>query len=426
VLVRGDENSSISLRLITRQFVDLRQNEEMGLNSLSAALNFYLEELEAQEARKYEEDQSQSATQTAQLRREQLEQVARFEAEKADLQRQLSEARQSKTSDLIERESARRENEEQGAKRRTAGQNSNRMYLLGGFIVIAAVISAVLFSKLTPQVRSTKSFIAAVSEQLLTSTIAVPSNATSTSEAVSTTTPTITPIPYPAVITDYQGIEMVLIPAGEFTMGSDAGNGDNRPPHKVYLDSYYIDRFEVTVLQYKACAATGVCKAPAYTGHYNDAQYSNHPITNVDWYMANTYCQQREARLPTEAEWEKAARGSDGRTYPWGEDINSTLANYNNTIGDTAAVGSYEQGKSPYGIYDMAGNVWEWVSDWFDGNYYPASPYSNPTGPSSGQDKVLRGGSLDNQDWGVSTYFRNPKVPTYNNGDIGFRCARFP
>jgi len=148
----------------------------------------------------------------------------------------------------------------------------------------------------------------------------------------------------------------------------------------------------------------------------------------VDWNMAKTYCEWRDARLPTEAEWEKAARGSeDQRFYPWGTStINCQIANYNGPGGcynGTTKAGSYEDGKSPYGVYDMAGNVWEWVADWYSETYYNISPTNNPIGPDSGLARVLRGGSWNRQEYDVRVSNRNRYNPGYFNFDIGFRCA---
>jgi formylglycine-generating enzyme required for sulfatase activity len=242
------------------------------------------------------------------------------------------------------------------------------------------------------------------------------------------------PTPYPAQITDAKGIPMRLVPAGEFTMGSANGNSDERPVHPVYLDAFYMDMYEVTNAAYRACFSAGVCTPPHDTSsatrssYYGNSQYDNYPVINVDWNQANTYCEWRGGSLPTEAQWEKAARGTDGRTYPWGEGISCSQANYwgqnGGCVGDTTEVGSYESGKSPYGIYDLAGNVWEWVADWYDENYYAYSPSSNPLGPSSGEFRVLRGGSWYYGDFDVRSAVRYNDTPANFIYVVGFRCAR--
>jgi serine/threonine-protein kinase len=240
---------------------------------------------------------------------------------------------------------------------------------------------------------------------------------------------------------------MRLIPAGEFTMGSDNVDAalaacknydstcdrgwfeDELVPHTVSLDAYYIDLYEVTNGRYAECVNAGVCQPPTETSsntrsnYYGNSEFDNYPVIFIDWDMAKTYCEWRGARLPTEAEWEKAARGTDQRTYPWGGEASDAYGNYNNTIHDTNAVGSYESGKSPYGIYDMAGNVWEWTADYYSDTYYSSSPASNPQGPDSGQGRVLRGGSWYDPAFLIRTTTRLlQQYPVDNN--YGFRCAR--
>ena len=237
-------------------------------------------------------------------------------------------------------------------------------------------------------------------------------------------------------ITDGTGTTMVLVPAGPFLMGGSDLNAepDEKPVHTVILNDYYIDKFEVTNVAYQACVAAGICKPPIKTDsftrskYYGIPEYNNYPVVYVDWSMAKNYCEWREARLPTEAEWEKAARGSeDQRFYPWGTSIISCqLANYNGAHGcynGTTRVDSYEEGKSPYGVYGMAGDVWEWVADWYSETYYQFSPTSNPKGPDTGRSRVLRGGSWNRQEYDIRVSNRNKYGPGYYNFDIGFRCA---
>jgi formylglycine-generating enzyme required for sulfatase activity len=235
-------------------------------------------------------------------------------------------------------------------------------------------------------------------------------------------------------IIDSKGVEMVLVPAGTFQMGGADPDAkpDEKPVHPIMLDAYYIDKYEATNAKYKACVDAGVCAPPRHTYfffnlprqiYYGNTQYDNYPVVFVNWNMAKAYCQWRDARLPTEAEWEKAARGEgDRRMYPWaGNDLTCQEVNFQECVNRTSEVGSLPDGKSPTGTYDMAGNVWEWVSDWYSGNYYRTSLEQNPPGPDAGQSRVLRGGSWAKYDVRISN--RASLAPYANTFDIGFRCA---
>jgi formylglycine-generating enzyme required for sulfatase activity len=225
---------------------------------------------------------------------------------------------------------------------------------------------------------------------------------------------------------------MAFVPAGEFTMGGLGYDLDEQPVHSVYLDAYWMDLAEVTNAQYAMCVAAGVCAEPLFPflgerpEYYGNPVYADYPVVFLSWDDATTYCQWMGKRLPSEAEWEKAARGADARTYPWGNEApDDTLANYDASgVGNTTEAGAYPAGASPYGIFDLAGNVWEWVADWYAADYYAVSPAANPTGPGIGDRKVLRGGSFDLNDWTLRTANRFKMPPEHESANIGFRCVR--
>ena len=242
--------------------------------------------------------------------------------------------------------------------------------------------------------------------------------------------------------------DMVFIPAGEFLMGSKEGEGDKdeHPQHTVYLSAYYIDKYEVTNAQYyQFWLADGGEKSKHTPASYGNA-YSigdwpevaktkpNYPVVGVSWFDAQAYCEWASKRLPTEAEWENAARGTDGRTLPWGNDFNETIDDtnrhsnrwdgddgYDNMI---APVGSYPTGASPYGVYDMVGNVWEWVADWYDKDYYNNSPKNNPKGSEKGKLRVVRGGSWRNREYIQRCANRYYCYPDIWGNTLGFRCVK--
>ncbi len=226
------------------------------------------------------------------------------------------------------------------------------------------------------------------------------------------------------MVSDKDGMTLLYVPPGEFTMGSNDGNPDEKPAHTVYLDAYWIDKTEVTNTMYVKCVQAKSCTRPSNTIHFSDSKYANHPVVSVSWNDANKYCSWAGRRLSNEAEWEKAARSTDGRTYPWGNNApNNDLVNYNNAVGDTTEVNKYPNAASPYGILDMAGNVSEWVADWYGSNYYSNSPYSNPSGPDSGTLRVYSGGSWYYYDSDVRSSYRGKIAPDHFDIYVGFRCA---
>ncbi len=205
---------------------------------------------------------------------------------------------------------------------------------------------------------------------------------------------------------------------------------DERPKHQVWVSTFSIDLHEVTTAQYAQFLAAEKQAVPWQWETVDLTQHGDRPVIGVSWHDAETYCRWKDKRLPTEAEWEKAARGTDGRLYPWGNEApNSQLANF--ALGARFSysqvllpVESFESGKSPYGLYQMAGNVYEWVQDWYATNYYETSPDRNPQGPGQGQFKVLRGGSWSDLPKYLLTYGRFKLPPETRNSYTGFRCAK--
>ena len=274
---------------------------------------------------------------------------------------------------------------------------------------------------------------------------------TNTSRPTATFTPKPTGTPRPTLIptlgivstkiSPIDGATMVYVPAGEFLMGNTDNDRDaesvEKPQHWVYLDAFWIDKFEVTNTRYAMCLNTGKCSSPHRTdsktrpAYFGFAQYNNYPIIWVNWEQAKTYCEWAGKRLPTEAEWEKAASWDEGkkekRIYPWGNTFDKNILNSREGgKGDTTAVGIYTNGTSPYGASDMAGNVWEWVADWYDENYYLSSPRNNPLGPSSGPAHIIRGGTWYGERWYTRTAYRGRNSATDPAGfdGIGIRCAQ--
>ncbi|MFO0707945.1 MAG: formylglycine-generating enzyme family protein [Nitrospira sp.] len=236
------------------------------------------------------------------------------------------------------------------------------------------------------------------------------------------------------------GVPMVLVPEGAFPMGVPQGDRDGGrdeyPRHDVFVDNFYIDKYEMTNGRYlEFVKATGhrIPQNPKnptrnlWQGDTITESLAERPVVNVDWNDAAAYCKWAGKRLPTEAEWEKAAKGTADRRFPWGnvEPTNKHLNFNQQWIGEKTLmpVGSYEAGKSPFGVYDMAGNVWEWVNDWYDPRYYEKSPAKNPPGPETGTKRVLRGSGWQNETPTVRIFTRVESDPDIRNESTGFRCA---
>jgi eukaryotic-like serine/threonine-protein kinase len=223
---------------------------------------------------------------------------------------------------------------------------------------------------------------------------------------------------------------MVRVPAGTFVMGSDTGNPNHAPAHKMFVSAYWIDQHEVTNRQYIGCVAAGACDPPwAFDSetravYYEAEQYADFPVQATTWRQADEYCAWVGGRLPTEAEWEKAARGTDQRTFPWGEEApDCGKANYDRCVGDTDAVDANPDGASPYGVVGMAGNVWEWTADWYAQDTYQVHSKRDSSGPATGIHRVIRGGSWLTDADSMKTYYRFFSVTDFGWNSIGFRCV---
>ena len=293
--------------------------------------------------------------------------------------------------------------------------------------------------------------IAAIGKPTQTPTASPAATTTQTATTIptQTATATSTPIPPPTPpadaklkdtwISPMDGMVLVYIPKGQYLIGSldsdPQASINEKPQHKVDLSGYWMDKTEVTNAMYAKCVQAGACPVKimdiSFTrdSYYGNAEYDNYPVIYVTWDEAQTYCTWAGRSLPTEAEWEVAARGPDRRKYPWGNSAaNCNLLNFggglaNYCTGDTTAVGKYPQGASPYGILDMAGNVWEWVADWYGSNYL-VEPHQDPLGFPTGENRVIRGGSWFNNTEYIRTTFRTNHSPDDATEYIGFRCAR--
>jgi formylglycine-generating enzyme required for sulfatase activity len=254
-----------------------------------------------------------------------------------------------------------------------------------------------------------------------------------------TATPMALPTPIKIEVRVKDGKVMVYIPAGEFLLGSPENDpladDDEKPQRPIFLDAFWIDKTEITNTQYQLCVSDGLC--PPYRPQGRRFEDDHQPVVGVDWFQAVSYCEWSGGRLPTEAEWEKAARGVDGRIYPWGNEFDGSrlnscdvncIADWKNRriddgYGYTAPVGLFPAGASPYGVLDMSGNVWEWTADWYAADYYSLASSQNPPGPSSGEQRVVRGGSWYYYGTNLRVPNRHRDSPHYRYDNIGFRCV---
>lgn len=301
-----------------------------------------------------------------------------------------------------------------------------------GILGLLAIFGIYWFMNKNATVAETPTQAVAASE---VAAIATETPATEPAIIAATLSPTETPAPVetsaPAEIKDNRNVTMVLIAGGEFTMGSDeSGEVEAKPAHTVNVDSFYIDKYEVTNEQYDACVYAVECRQPLRLGsatrdiYYQNPVYANYPVIYLDWKMANAYCTWRGARLPTEAEWEKAARGTESLAYPWGnQKADCSYANISGCLGDTTPVDQYEIGQSIYGVFGMSGNVWEWTSSLL--RPYPYDATDGREDPKTLSARVARGGS-----WHTSSNGGNARTDTRlkldmgsNLSYVGVRCA---
>jgi formylglycine-generating enzyme required for sulfatase activity len=326
-----------------------------------------------------------------------------------------------------------------GSEKSKTGPNGRRIMISPawtiGLVVLAMIIAFLVWGMPALSARPVSS-----SSSSTTSTYTPAASLVFTPTIPPSLTPTFTLTPTAtlgigsACTRTVDDMAIAYVPEGNFNMGGYF-YAEERPFHGEYLSSYWIDKTEVTNSMYAKCVHAGSCQLPdrlssaTRLNYFGNPQYDNFPVIYVNWNDAASYCKWAGARLPTEAEWEKAARGTDGRNYPWDPGAwnvgpTNDLLNYNSFIGDTTIVGKYPSGASPYGALDMAGNVWEWVNDWYDANYFATSPTINPQGPSSGTYRVQRGGAWFSYGQHIYVNFRYWRDPAFSDFGTGFRCAR--
>jgi serine/threonine protein kinase len=312
-----------------------------------------------------------------------------------------------------------------------------RQWVIGAVIGALLLILGILTAKLLSTQRQTAAIPLPTEPPLKTATLREAFTEEISESQLSTPTATGTPVTTSTsqpsleigstLTREKDGMLMVFVPAGEFTMGSEIGENDEKPVRQIYLDAFWIDKFEVNNQQYVKCVNAQVCTDPSQFSsktiidYYQNPAYKNFPVLYIDWNQARTYCEWVGGSLPTEAQWEKAAKIPFENIFPWGNDPpNCRITNFSLCKGDTVQVGSYPEGSSSCGAMDMSGNVWEWVHDWY-GEYQQEDTY-NPRGPVTGQYRVLRGGSW--KDIEVSLRVSNRSVfPSDVSEFIGFRCV---
>ncbi len=431
-----------------KQFVDIRDE--------SLPTEKFYKRLEEITPRRNERAEHEAAEKAEKAAREKIE---REDAEKTAREKSEREAEREMTK-LVAAEKAKREKAERRSARWDVIKNFHskampflRIIGVFGIIFVLFWMGSQAMSQFVSPLPATKSTVTNI-ENLKTFT---PVSVSQTKTPIFAFTPTNVSLATQLSLTStlvfespkispVDGMILHYVSAGTFAMGDtvehayaeclrshDPNNPvflcdqdnfkDEQPIHQVYLDAFWMDETEVTNEQYKLCVKAGACQKPStISPYYSDDRHGDYPVVFVTRDKANSYCQWAERRLPTEAEWEKAARGTDSRTYPWGEAVGIEYANYNTSPGDVTRVGSYELGKSPYGLYDMAGNVSEWVSDLYDPDYYKTlgEIIINPQGPSFGDGYIIRGGEF------LYNNIRSANRDVGGRGSTatGFRCAK--
>ena len=423
----------------------------------------------AQQAQAESEKQAELARQAAAARAEALarqKEAAQKQAEfleeqrrQAEIARQEAAAREKALAlERREQELARQRAEFEAAAKARRSEKSflERFWpvlLVVGLLMlwgIGNLMNPAAIPTAAPAVTSVPAVIASTLAPIPPATALPPSTTSIPASPTALPVPSPTPGIMSTQVRQKDGMAMMYVPGATFTMGTDA-DFMTAVPHQVTLSAYWIDRMDVTNAMFakfvssqnytteaekagKSWVNTNLTEGISEEVRGADWQHpqgptsslsglDQHPVVHVSWNDATAYCAWAGAGLPTEAQWELAARGTDGRAYPWaGDTIDKSYANYNNIIGDTTAVCSYPKGNSPSGVCDMAGNVWQWVADWYGS--YDTSPVSNPTGPTSGQYRVMRGSPwVEFHNW-LRSADRNVNSPANSGDDLGFRCAR--